>query len=133
MSVPVRFANKKECNFTNRSEHFFSIIRFTQKLPCKSRISVVNKTLQRNAFYDYPKNILIAMIHNSEMNNSEMSVKKLKWRRIFNSKMALFHSARQRILKIRKLLFNDLRYFEMIDRQDIPVTESPVWLCGITQ
>ena len=101
--IPLWFAIKKKSNLKARS--------------------VVNKVMQRNAFYAHPEHILIAMIR-----GLEQCARELGWRRIFKARMSPSHSARQRISKIPKLRFNFERYFEMIDWQNTAVTEQPVML-----
>ena len=74
-----------ECNFINGAKRFVFFLRNTQKLSNKAGIRVVNKILQRKAFYDYFKNVLISMIH-----DREQCVRKFGWRRIFQIKNGSF-------------------------------------------
>ena len=63
--IAVWFAIKKKSNFTNDPKHFFSILRSAQKSYDRAR-SVVDKVLQRHAFYAHPEHILIALIDDPE-------------------------------------------------------------------
>ena len=116
--IPVWFSVKKHNNFTEGARHFFKLLNFSRNLTKRIR-DVVNKVLQRNAFFAHPENILIAMLFDDEEH-----VRELGWRRVLKTRISA--TTKRRTFIVLKLLLNSQKYYEMIDWQCTAISEPPV-------
>ena len=116
--IPVWFSVKKHSNFTEGARHFFKLLNFSRNLTKRVR-DVVNKVLQRNAFFAHPENILIAMLFDDEEH-----VRELGWRRVLKTRISA--TTKRRTFIVPKLLLNSQKYYEMIDWHCTAISEPPV-------
>jgi len=119
--IPVWFSIKKNNSMTDGSRHFFKLMKYSQSMTQKVRV-IVNRVLQRNAFFAHPENMLIAMLLDEEEH-----VRELGWRRIL--KCRINSSGGRRIFVLPKLNFDAVHYYEMINWQTTAISEPPVVSC----
>ena len=116
--VPVWFSIKRRNSCSDGARHFFKLLNFSQSQAKRVR-DIVNKVLQRNAFFAHPENILLAMLLDKDEH-----IRELGWRRILKSRID--SSKERRTFIVPKLLFDSNRYYGMIDWQCTGVSEPPL-------
>lgn len=109
---------KPSCRYG--SIHLFNLIKASRFLPEECR-TIIEKTLQRNAFYAHPENIILATLGDSRENVRELAVNKILESRVKNKDETII-----REFKIPKLNFNADDYIELIDWESISFTEPPL-------
>ena len=119
--IPVWFSVKKHNNFTEGASHFFKLLNFSRNLTKRAKRvrDVVNKVLQRNAFFAHPENILIAMLFDDEEH-----VRELEWRQVLKTRISA--TTKRGTFIVPKLLLNSQKYYEIIDWQCTAISEPPV-------
>lgn len=80
----------------------------------------MNKVIQRNAFFAYPENVLLAMLADDRKHIRELAL-----RRILQSRVPRYDN-QIRDFKVPKLNFDATDYTELIDWQSDKVTEPPL-------
>ena len=116
--VPAWFSIKRRNSCSDGARHFFKLLNFSQSQAKRVR-DIVNKVLQRNAFFAHPENILLAMLLDKDEH-----IRELGWRRILKSRID--SSKERRTFIVPKLLFDSNRYYEMLDWQCTGVSEPPL-------
>lgn len=93
-------------------------MKFSRYL-CEEHRNIVDRVIQRNAYYAHPENVLICML-----NDERKHIRELALRRLLQARQGNKDSLRKFV--IPKLNFKAEDYTEMIMWADIKITEPPV-------
>ena len=117
--APVWFEIKNASSSQNGALHLFQTIELTRILISDVR-NIVYPVMQRNAFFAHPENLLLCMI-----NDESSNIRQLGWKQI---KKAREQSKRKtiRTFQILDLNFEAELYFDMINWQNVNLTEPPI-------
>lgn len=117
--APSWFRIKMNNKCVNGTGNLFNFIEFTRYLKPKYR-KIVDESIQRNAFYGHPENILIAMLC-----DSKRCVRELAFNRIMSArKMGRSNVVRKFI--VPKIRFDAKTYYEIIVWTRVKIDEPPV-------
>ena len=102
------------------SNHLFEIIKKVCYLS-KEHKNIVDPVLQRNAYFCHPENILLAMLVDKRMHIRELGLRQIiKCRESYDNQMSF------RPFKVLNLNLNARDYVDMINWQNVNVTEPPL-------
>lgn len=120
--APCFFHAKHNSSVLYGSVHLAELIKSSQFLPTKYQ-KVVNETIQRNAFFAHPENVLLAMI-----NDDDMNVRRYAWTKIWEARQndQLDNVGIVRSFKIPKINFQCNNYTTMIDLENNQLSSPPV-------
>lgn len=119
--VPSWFRIKMNNESVDGPENLLHIIRASRYLETKYQ-DVVDASIQRNAFFAHPENILLAMIR-----DNKKSVRKQAYQKILIARTTQ-HATKNvvRSFEIPKINFNAKTYSKLIDWRNIQITEPPL-------
>ena len=117
--APSWFQIKINNKCFNGAENLFDFMKRTRYLPKKYR-NEVEESVQRNAYYAYHENILLAMLC-----DSRKDIRQLSYQRIIIARDNAPLSV-QRKFKIPKLRFDAKEYHDIIDWTQATITEPPL-------
>lgn len=112
--APAFFEIKARPSFLNGSKHYGALVTRSKFLPPNMR-KIIKETLQRNAFFASPENILMAMT-----NDESDTIREIAWFRIMQARTM----QAPRNFKLPKVNFEADNYTELIDWSDI--TAPPI-------
>ena len=113
------FAIKQRHSIAHGSKHLFAMIDKTRNLAERSK-KIIFPVLQRNGYFSHPENILISLI-----NDDNINMRKLGWRKILKARKTLVRSSTLRAFTIPKINFDAKTYYELIDWNDF-YSEPPL-------
>lgn len=116
--APSWFTIKMNCKTFNGPRNLFYTIQSSRYLP-KEYMEVVHKSIQHNAFYAHPENILLSMIH-----DENKKVRQTAYQRISEARKTRAKSIRK--FEIPKLNFKAKTYYNLIDWNTVSITEPPL-------
>ena len=114
------FLIKCNSSISNASQHLFQTIRRIRKLDIKTQ-RIVSPVVQRNRYLAHPENMLICMI-----SDSRDHVRKLGWRRIMKARCNNTTENIVRKFEVPAINFNANDYIDLINWQEITLTEPPL-------
>jgi len=117
--APVWFSIKCNPSVFQGAKHLHKMINASRFLETENR-AVIDKVLQNNAYFAHPENLLLSMIY-----DDSAMVRELGYRRILKAKQTP-KSQNVRNFMIPKLRFDADEYHQMIDWQEIDLTEPPI-------
>lgn len=119
---PLWFSIRFHSSIKDGSRHLFAAIQRSRYLPAKLR-TVVDSSIQQNAFFALPENILLSM-----MTDELVEVRKLALDRLLAAREAETDSVNGwvRFNKVPKLNFKANNYYDMINWKSITLTVPPV-------
>jgi hypothetical protein len=117
--APVWFAIKRSKSIVDGAHNLFKTIQYSQPLNDNVK-RIIQPVIQRNAFFGHPENILLTMIQ-----DDRSQIRELGWRRIKKAR-AEYRGKTIRDFKIPPLNFESTDYTNLINWQDIKVTEPPL-------
>lgn len=116
--VPMWFLIKKNPLMINGARHMFQQIIWSRSLNERTR-KIIDRVMQRNAFFSHPEHILTSMIFDDRMH-----IRELAWRRILEARKESRHGIR--VFVVPEVKFDATEYTEMICWRSHSVTEPPV-------
>ena len=119
--APMWFFIKQNSYATSGAKHLFNMIRLCSYLPDEYK-KIIHPVIQRNAFFAHPENIILAMIGDDRHHIRELGLRKILKIRDNGGQ----NSKNLRIFQVPKLNFDASAYYDMIDWQNIEVTEPPL-------
>ena len=105
----------------NASKHLYRTIEKVRVLSPRVQ-RIVLPVIQRNGYYAYPENILLAMVHDKNKDTRELSLRRILKAR----KIEAEHGKCVRLFKIPKINFDATAYYDLIDWQNILITSPPL-------
>jgi len=118
--APMWFQIKIKPKCFDGSKHLWKIIHLARNVDFDDKArAVFESSVQRNAFYAHPENIILAMLMDDEPNIRKNAVDKVKFCRI-NS------SATLRSFKVPQVNFFASSYLELSDMSNSVVSEPPI-------
>lgn len=118
--VPLWFSIKSKPSCKDGALHLFRMIELSRYLPEDLR-RIVDPVIQRNGFFGHPENILLSMITDQRLHIRELGLRRiLKVRTQTNAPTAL------RRFVVPQLDFDANDYVELINWQDVEITEPPL-------
>lgn len=119
---PLWFSIRFHSSIKDGSRHLFAAIQRSRYLPAKLR-KVVDSSIQQNAFFALPENILLSM-----MTDERVEVRKLALDRLLAAREAETDTVNGwvRCNKVPKLNFKATNYYDMINWKTITLTVPPV-------
>lgn len=120
--VPVWFSIKFKPSCKDGAVHLFHLIELSRYLPEDLR-SIVDPVIQRNGFFGHPENILLSMI-----TDNRRHIRELGLRRIMKTRTKESTPTALRRFTVPQLNFDAKEYVELINWQDVEVTEPPLTL-----
>ena len=119
--APVWFSIKLEPQCYMGARHLWRLIQLSRFL-CESDRLVVDKCIQRNAFFGHPENILLSMLVDDRKEIRELAARRIKLAR----QSTVFDSVEVRKFKIPSLNFDADDYHSLVNWQQLPRTEIPM-------
>lgn len=117
--APVWFSIKKEPSITNGARHLWKIIHLSRFLPIHLR-DVIDRVIQRNAFFAHPENLLLSLI-----TDQSLDMRSLGWRRIKKARN-LRKNKRVRTFVVPNINSNAQHYVDLIDWSSCSLHEPPL-------
>ena len=108
--APMWFIIKKESSIIHGSKHLCSTIVKTRYLPLSLR-TIVDKVIQRNAFFGHQENILLAMVTDVQPHIRELGIRRILKAR--EERRA--HETEVRVLKVPQLNFEAKSVLKLIN------------------
>lgn len=118
--APCFFKAKYQSSMLYGPVHLAALIKSAQFLPAKFK-KVVNDTIQRNAFFAHPENVLLAMT-----NDDSFDVRRYAWQKILEARNNEPVDDAVRTFKIPTLNFKCSEYSTMIDFDNVQMSSPPV-------
>lgn len=100
------------------TRHLFKSIQLCNYLPNDLK-NIVPKTIQRNAYFVHPENILLCMIWDERKH-----IRQLAYQRILKARAVTDQNIR--VFQTPDLNFEATEYYEMVDCQTVLWTEPPI-------
>lgn len=119
--APIWFRIKMNNLCTNGAENLFYLIKRSRYLDESDRVHV-DSAIQRNAYFAHPENLLLCMVADPRRHIRELAL-----RRILKARSSKKDSDKQniRVFKIPKLNFEAEDYSDIVDWQNIEVSDPP--------
>ena len=118
--TPTFFNIKCKKSVLDGCIHLSNLIKSSQFLP-KKYLTIVNSSIQRNAYFAHAENILIAIV-----NDGDMNVRREGWFKILLARRGEINNE-IRQFNIPKINFNCTTYKDMIDFDEIELTVPPLF------
>lgn len=119
--VPSWFKIKMNHEIVNGPENLLYVIRASRYLKKEYR-DEVDASIQRNAFFAHPENILLAMLH-----DNQKSIRQQAYKKILIARTAQHETQNSvRIFRVPDINFNAKSYCNLINWSNIEVTEPPL-------
>lgn len=119
--APVWFYIKLEPQCYMGARHLWRLIQLSRFLSETDRL-VVDKCIQRNAFFGHPENILISMLVDDRKEIRELAARRIKLSR--QSPVADYSEVRK--FRIPPLNFDAEDYHSLVNWQELPRTQPPM-------
>ena len=116
--APLWFSIKMNPSCKDGARHLFHTIQLSRYLPQELR-DIIDPVIQRNGYFGHPENLLLAMV-----SDERQFIRELGLRRILKARTD--KQTTLRVFSVPKLNLNASEYFELIDWQDIAITEPPL-------
>lgn len=123
--VPMYFNVKFYNSVVHGSALLYKFIKSTQFLPQNLR-EIVNKTIQNNAFFAHPENILLTMLFDERKPVRERAINKILYCR-----EQLYDSTKLRAYKKHSINFNCTDYMDLVDLDDDNILSEPPFTASI--
>lgn len=117
--VPSWFEIKTKPEGKYGSLHLFNIIQRSRYLPLPLK-NLINKVIQTNGYFAHPENLLLCMLSDTRSHVRELSLRRILKSRTTNATRDI------RKFKIPPINFEADNYINLINWQDITVTEPPM-------
>lgn len=119
--APMWFSIKRQSSCKDGARHLFRSIQLSRYLSTELR-DIIDPVIQRNGYFGHPENLLLAMI-----SDQREYVRELGLRRILKARtLRADEQATVRQFCVPKMNLNATEYFELIDWQDVTITEPPL-------
>jgi hypothetical protein len=115
--APVWFNIRNKPYFTCGSWHTWNMIRLSRYMSVELK-TIIDPVIQRNAYYAHPENLLVGMI-----SDESRYVRLLGYRRILKARATKHSEIRK--FEIPRLDFDAESYMDLINWQDVKLTEPP--------
>lgn len=113
------FYIKLNPNSTHGSLHVFKTIELSRYLR-EDLKSIIDKVIQRNAYFIHPENLLLCMLR-----DNRRWVRELSLRRILKAREAYQQTTTVRYFVIPELNFSAMEYFDLICWSECDITPPP--------
>ena len=108
--VPLWFKIKVQSSFTYGAKHVFETVVRAKDLT-EDIQEIVFPSIERNAFFSHPENVIYSMIH-----DENITIRKLGWRKILKAReQENFPRNPVRVFELPKLIKNCESYYSMIE------------------
>lgn len=118
--MPVWFKIKKSKYLTDGPGHIFDAIKSTSFLP-ENLVRVIDRVIERNAFFANPENLLHRMIVDERKH-----IRELGFRKIIEARKLASKTESIRCLQPPKINFQATDYIEIIDWNTTAFTPPPL-------
>ena len=119
--APVWFHIKLQPQCYMGARHLWRMIQLSRFLPETERV-VVDKCVQRNAFFSHPENILLSMLTDDREEIRELAARRIKLAR----QSLVKDSAEIRKFIVPSLKFDADDYHSLVNWQELPRTQPPM-------
>nr|CAH7721997.1 unnamed protein product [Callosobruchus chinensis] len=116
--APMWFRIKTKPLLQHGARHIWEMIKISRQFPEAVR-NITDEIIERNSYFAQPENVLLAMLTDPREHIRRLAVNRIKKARTNTSKEL-------RVFKAPKLNFDADDYIDIIDWQNINVTEPPI-------
>jgi hypothetical protein len=128
MYAPSWFVIKMKPSCTQGARHLFEMVCMSRYLPEELKL-VVYPVIQRNAYFDHPENILLAMLTDERKHIQHLGLRRITREKLPKRTTKKRKSTETKAIRefaIPKLNFEATDYVDLINWQESYITEPPL-------